>query len=157
MGIRRGEVGDAEHVEGVGDVAAVTARVDEVGEEPAGALTFGGDAQVVLDGEVVEQLQRLPGPAEPEAGLDDAGPATRCRGRRSGSARRRDEPGEPIDERRLAGPVGTDQPDDLPFGDVEVDAVDGARPPNVTDTAWVSSSASLGSPVSGTAGAPPEL
>ena len=43
-------------------------------------------------------------------------------------ARRSGRPGQPVEQCRLACPVRTDQPDDLPLGDLEVDAVDGAQP-----------------------------
>ena len=96
-------------------------------EEPADRLPLGGDPEVVLDREVVEQLQRLPGAAEPEPLALVGGEVLDVAAVEADPARRRDEPGEAVDERRLAGPVGTDQPDDLAFLDVEVDLVDGAQ------------------------------
>ena len=42
-----GELGNAEDVEGVGDVVTVAAgRVEQIGHEPAERLTFGGDARL---------------------------------------------------------------------------------------------------------------
>ena len=41
-------------------------RPDEIEQEAGGALSLGRDLQVLDDVEVVEELDRLPGPAEPE-------------------------------------------------------------------------------------------
>ena len=82
--------------------------------------------EVLPHGEVVEQLRALPGSGEP---------ALRPRVRRQpreivpvelDAARGTDERGDRVDERRLAGAVRPDQPDQLALLDDDVDLVDGA-------------------------------
>jgi len=41
------------------------------------------------------------------------------------AGRRMDDPGQHLDQRRLAGPVGADQADDLALADGEADVLDG--------------------------------
>ena len=90
---------------------------------------LGGDQQVLLDRQVVEQLQRLERAAETRAG-----PALRrqaadvlARANRI-DARARHEPGDRVDARRLARAVRADQADQLARADVEIDLVDGHEP-----------------------------
>ena len=71
--------------------------------------------------ELVEQVGGLPGPRKPRAGAlvrRHAGQVAAVQ--LDGSARAR-ETGDRVDERRLAGAVGTDQAHELPALDLEVD------------------------------------
>ena len=63
-----GEVRDAEHVERLVDAVAVPCRRGGRGRRGSRAADWrsAADLEVLVDGEVVEQLERLPGPAEAE-------------------------------------------------------------------------------------------
>src|SRR5690606_24549681 len=63
------EVGDADRVERGVHLVSVpcTVRAEQVGEHAAHRGSLGGDLEVLADGEVVEELDRLPGAPEPEA------------------------------------------------------------------------------------------
>ena len=92
--------------------------------------------QVVGDGQVVDQVELL---------VDGGDAAGQGRGRIAGrqgstvdgdlAGGRGDQAGDALDERRLAGAVLADQAVDLPGGDREVDAVEGADAGVVLDQA----------------------
>ena len=112
FGRRRSDRSETEQFEGVADGGlARLLRAHQIVDEPAPAL--GADAHVVEHRQIVEQLDRLPRPHEP--GADAPGRRTvldALAGQRH-PARRRREPGDRIDQARLAGAVRSDQPDDL--------------------------------------------
>ena len=92
-------------------------RPHQVAEVRAEVLRVGGDAEVLEHRRVLEQLQRLE--RADHAGLDprpptlrDVAVADRHRAARASEA------GEGVDQRRLAGTVGSDQTGDLPGSSV---------------------------------------
>ena len=98
--------------------------------EVRGLALAGEDRQrhVVEGCEIVEHVDEL------EAARDAGAHALRPRGPRDVLAAEEDLPelgsqqrADHVDERRLAGAVGTDQGDELALLDAEVDVVDGAR------------------------------
>ena len=124
-----GQVPEVEHVERVVHAAPVpgAARVDEVAEEAAGRLPFGGHLEVLAHGEVVEELQRLPGPTEAETGAPVGGQARDLPAVEMDAPARRDEARDAVDERRLARAVRADEADEPAGLDDEVDLVDGPQ------------------------------
>ena len=88
-----GEVADAEHVEREVDVRAVWPRLRRCGPRrgrPGSRATdwrLGRDAEVLLDVEILEQLERLPGASETEAARAGARAAARSPRRRTGCCR----------------------------------------------------------------------
>jgi hypothetical protein len=80
--------------------------------------------QVLGDGDVLEELQRLERPAQPGPRPSVGRPAVDAlpvQGDAAGGTR---EPGDRVDHRRLAGPVRTDQADDLTGLHTQVDVAD---------------------------------
>lgn len=131
-GRRRGDALDTHHPERPLDVVhsrGPPARHEHVGGEGEPPLTLAGDAQVVGDAEVIEQLDRLKGPGQPATGpaghreVDHLGPVEP-----DPPGVRADEPGDRIDERRLPGAVGSDQADHRAAVDIEIDGVVGTHP-----------------------------
>jgi hypothetical protein len=100
-------------------------RHHQIAQHAPDRRPLGRDEQVLLDGEVVEQLDRL-------EGTDQA--ATRHRMchlavqryalERDVPAARRVIAGQRVDKRRLAGAVGSDQADDLTLRNRQRDVVD---------------------------------
>jgi hypothetical protein len=89
---------------------------------------MGGDPDIVVDREGVEHALDLQGAGEPEpadAVRLHAGDVTAEEGDASGV--RGEQAGDQIEERGLAGAVGTDDGVELTGGELEIDAVDGAQ------------------------------
>ncbi len=125
-----GETAEVEHIERLVDRIGVGDRPGEhlLDRRPRRRVD-GRHGEVLAHGEVVEQLDRLPGArhALPGAGVGaQAGDVGAVDGDR---AEVRHEAGDRVDERRLAGPVRADQPDQLAGLDFEVDVDDGVHAP----------------------------
>src|SRR5439155_9907646 len=94
----------------------------------AAGAEHGSDRDVVADGQLLQRLDDLEGPRDPEPpdgvarGLRDVFPAKEDRPRR-----RLVQPGDAVDEGRLAGAVGAEDPEDLPLVDRQVHARDGGQ------------------------------
>ena len=88
-----------------------------------------GHHQIFPYGEVVEQLRALPGSGEPPLRAHVRRQPCEIAAVELGTARGTDEPGDRVDERRLAGAVRSDQPDQLTLLDGDVDGVDGPHTP----------------------------
>ena len=106
-----------------------------------------GDCQVLPHAQIVEQLDRLPGPGEPALGA-----AVRLQPVQQPCVQLDlpavgHEPRDGVDERRLAGPVRPDQPHELTLPDLEVNLiersqaaeVDGRSVRREDDGAWLAS------------------
>jgi hypothetical protein len=100
-------------------------RNDQVAQCAPDVRLLGGNEQVLLDRQVVEQLDRLKG-ADQAAARDRVGGPTVERGALEGDVAgpRRQVARQGVDERRLAGPVGADEPDDLALRHSQRDVVD---------------------------------
>ena len=85
-----------------------------------------GDGQVLHHGEVVEELDALPRPGQAEPGAGVGRKGREVTAVELDPALAAHEPGDGVDERGLAGPVGSDQPDELALADLQVDVDEGA-------------------------------
>ena len=129
---RVGEVVETEHRQRPVDLLVVgllvVAGPHHVAEERVPPRSLGGRQQVVADRQVLEQLERLERAAQPEVGAA----VGRLAGEVDAVERHRaaadvGEAGDGVDERRLAGTVRADQPDELARLDVEVDVLVGVQ------------------------------
>src|SRR5260370_1950641 len=124
-----GEVKKSEQLPGaLADLRLLAPRprqAQRVAEKVAARPAVHADHHVLAPAERGEEREVLEGAADAEVG--DA--VRRQRQQRAAAevdvaALRRVEPAQTIEERRLAGAVGTDEPDDLAVGHVERDAVE---------------------------------
>ena len=131
LGRRRlGEIAERQRREGLIDRIGARAPAGE--QLPQGCRyrwVARGDVQVLAHGEIVEQLDRLPGAGEapPHPGVR-SGVGDVPTVQRDGPAVR-DETGDRVDERRLSRTVRADQPDELARLDVEIDIDHGVHAP----------------------------
>jgi hypothetical protein len=88
----------------------------------------GGGDEVFSDGEVVEQLDGLERADQAELGPSmRRQPGQWTAGEIHGTGGVGQEPADRFDGGGLAGTVGSDQAEQLPFGDIEVDVVEGVH------------------------------
>ena len=99
--------------------------VDDVSEVRQGPARVGRGAQVLGDGQVLEDLQGLERAGHPGARPSVGRQAIESPAVEHHLARVLDETGGRVHERRLAGTVGADEPDDLPGLDRHADVADG--------------------------------
>ena len=86
-----------------------------------------GDEQVLADRQVVEQLDRLPRPREPEARTCVRRQPRQVATVELDASPGAHEAGDRVDEGRLARAVRPDEADELPRGDLEIDVDDGVH------------------------------
>jgi hypothetical protein len=124
---RLGERPELEQVERLVRRGAVPGgAADELRGQRQPGRALGGDHQVLTHRQVVEQLCALPRPREPAARACVRRHPGEIPPVELGPARVPDEARDRVDERRLAGAVRPDQPDELSFLDGDVDRVHGA-------------------------------
>ena len=102
---------------------------DEVGHHRGRSPLVAGGPEVLEDGQVLEELQALERPRQAEAHPPVGG--QRAHGapvEEHLAGRRPHEGGHGVDERRLAGAVRPDEPDDLAGAHLQVDVVEGDGP-----------------------------
>ena len=105
-------------------------RAHRVAQQLPGVVTdLVADAHVVLDREVVEELDRLPGAHQALLGPDVGTLPIERHPEQPDLPRARREPGDGVDEARLAGPVRSDEAHDLAGADVQAEPIDGPHAP----------------------------
>ena len=123
-----GETAEVEHIERLVDRIGVGDRPGEhlLDRRPRRRVD-GRHGEVLAHGEVVEQLDRLPRACHPPTGAGVGTQAGDVDGVDGDGAEVWHEPGDGVDERRLAGAVRADQPDEFAGSDLEVDVDDGVH------------------------------
>ena len=111
----------------VGRSVVARGTTDELRRERQPGRALGGDHEVLAHREVVEQLRALPRTGEAAAGAHVRRHPCEIVPVELGTARVPHEARDRVDERRLAGAVRSDQPDQLTLLDGDVDLVDGAH------------------------------
>jgi hypothetical protein len=124
LGLVTGQIGERQELSCGRDMIGAVVTAEE--RPPSGAVTCADASEDVLEHrQLAEGSNDLEGPADPAT--CDVGGSTSVEPLAIKSdlpRRRRKDRGQEVEERRLAGPIGSDDANDLAARDVKVDAVD---------------------------------